>query len=191
MPKVSLSAQKNQAARDYNKFCVDWEERIKKLVSRSRLFSQSDIEEVVQELLVTFYTKDYLGKHDPELSAFSTSVYNFVTTRIKGLRDKRVRLAKREGLSLNEVLMDYQYAGGHDTHMVAFLDFVADSPEVVSMEFIDMVKSVYKELAMIPVTSTINNFPKLFSCIVQQVVYGLSPVCIEALGEKAAAKNGR
>jgi hypothetical protein len=187
MSKVSVSGeQREQGIHDYDKFCVEWEERIKLLVNRSRLFSQSDVDDVVQELLENFYVKDYLEKHDAEKSNFSTSVYTFVSTRIKGLRDRQMRQEWREGLSLNDELPDL--ANGH---YAEFIDLLEGKPETVSYEFIDMVKSVYKELQEIPVKSNGNDFSKLFACLVQQVVYGPSPECVEALGEKNVAREGR
>ena len=190
MPKIPLCDEKSkQVSRDYDTFCAEWEDHIKTFVLRSNLFYLNDIDDVVQDLMEAFYSKDYLEKYDSDKSTFSTSVYNFISIRIRGMRDRRIRHSKRECLSLNTTLRTYD-SGSADKHPDN-IDMLESIPDDISFEFIDMVKSVYKELVKTPVQSTINDYPKLFSCIVQQIVYGISEECIAALGEKAAKRTGR
>lgn len=186
MPKVSLEDARHHAQHDYNKFCVEWGDYIRKLVIGSGSFSYSDIDDVVQELLLIFYEKGYLERYDPlKGTSFSTSVYNFVSKRILRQRDNRFKQMVREGLSLNDTYTV------KELYEVSYIDDLESHPESVSYEFLDTVKSVYAELSKYPAKYLIDDFPKLFSCIVQQIVYGISPECREALGEKVAGKDGR
>ena len=186
MPKVNLECDPDsmdRVSRDYDDFCAQWEGRIRRIVLSYNSFQPCDVNDVVQDMMLEFYAKDALGQYDPTRGTrFSTWVHGFVAKRLLGKRDRLVRQAWREGLSLAIHLED-------DTEQ-SLLDLVhTDNPDL-SVEFADMVTSVYRQLKKTPVTSVINDFPKLFACIVQQTVYGPSEDCIEALGERQAVKQG-
>ena len=183
MSKSKSGSTYDGVARDYNEFCAQWESRIERIVMASKFFPPPDVADIVQELMMDFYVQDGLHKYDPTRGAkFSSWVYGFVSKRLLGKRDRAARLAWRESVSLYAEL---------EKETEEFFD-ILEAPEYdISIEFIDMVTSVYRQLKALPVTSAINDFPKLFSCIVQQTVYGMSPLCIEAIGEQQAAKMGR
>jgi DNA-directed RNA polymerase specialized sigma24 family protein len=192
LPKVTLDKSHSEVARDYDDFCAHWEDRIRHIVFASNAFKFEDVDDIVQDLMLEFYTNDGLGQFDPtQGTKFSTWVHGFAAKRLLGKRDKAVRRWWREGLSLNEVLAD---EGEKD-----FLGELETAPADVSIEFIDMVLSVYRQLKRdkeeLEATSpkgvtTINDYPKLFACIVQQILYGLSEETIAAIGEKQASRTG-
>jgi hypothetical protein len=185
MTKVTLTDETNEVLTDYTEFCQEWEVRIKSIVMGSNLFSMNDIDDIVQDLLTTYYTKSYLEKYDPEKGAsFATSVYNFVTIRIKGMYDNKQRLHKRETLLLDD---DFILDNGD---RIKIIDLVESPPENISIEFIDNITSIYRELEKIPVAEDKNYFPRLFSCIVQQLFFGVSEECVEALGEDIVSRSG-
>jgi DNA-directed RNA polymerase specialized sigma24 family protein len=182
--KVALDYRNDEAIKDYEEFVAEWEVRIRCIVLNSKAFQFCDVDDIVQELLLSLYQKDYLSLYDPTKGTkFSTFIYNFVSRSILGKRDRYARRVWREGLSLS--------VQEENDDEITFFDTLEASPETLSSEFIDLVTSIYKQLKETPVTSAINDFPRLFSSIVQQIVFGISPECIIVLGEEEASKSGR
>jgi len=182
--KVSLDSRNDEAIKDYDEFVAEWEVRIRRIVFNSKSFQYCDIDDVVQELLLSLYQKDYLSLYDPDKGAkFSTFIYNFVSRSILGKRDRYFRRVWREGLPLS--------VHPEDEGEISFFDTLEAAPETFSTEFVDLVMSIYRQLQETPVTSAINDFPRLFRSIVQQIVFGVSPECISVLGEVETNKTGR
>jgi DNA-directed RNA polymerase specialized sigma24 family protein len=186
VPKISLPASVGVTT-DYNKFFAAWEGSIRHIVVTSGSFSRHEVDDIVQELLLSLYEKDYLHRYDPSKNTkLSTFVYNFVIRSILGKRDRVRRLRWREGISLDSLL------ASEDEETVAWIEALLSSkPDELSPEFINLVVSIYKQLKQIPVTNVSNDFPRLFKGIVQQVIYGISPECVQALGETVAKRTGR
>jgi len=185
MTKVSLPEKKN-VQKDYDKFLATWEVSIRRIVLSSGSFTFHEVDDVVQELLLSLYEKDYLTRYDSSKGAkLSTFVHNFVSRSVLGKRDRKYRLLWREGISLDMLL------ASEDEEDAALVETLAKAPEQISPEFLNLVVSIYHQLKETPVTSVSNDFPRLFSGVVQQIVYGISPKCIDALGETAANRTGR
>lgn len=184
MLKNLVERAQEDVVRDYDDFCVKWGDRVRNIVVSKGCFELCDVDDITQDLLAEFVSKDYLSVYDPEKgSKFSTFIYNFTNRRLLGKRDRYVKKIWREGLSLSKTLD----AETGET----FLDNIEDVSVDVSFEFLSTVKSIYRQLLETPVTSTVNNFPKLFSAVIEQMLYGIPESCVLALGEVEADKNGR
>jgi DNA-directed RNA polymerase specialized sigma24 family protein len=185
VPKVPL--QENRRVRkDYDKFFATWEGKIRHIVVRSGSFPRQEVDDVVQELLLSLYEKDYLTRYDSSKNVkFSTFVQNFVRSSILGKRDRLHRHLWREGISLEAFLEN------EDEEDIVWMEELLRSPEQISPEFISLVVSIYHKLKETPVTSSSNNFPGLFKSIVQQVIYGNPSECVKALGETVTRRTGR
>jgi len=187
---VGIKKQRVSAVKDYNEFCQQWKPDIQRMVVDKKAFQFCDVDDVVQELIISLYEKDVLYAYDSSKGAkFSTFIYGFVSRSLLGKRDKYERKTWREGISL--VNKDTRSLPALKKYLPTFNESLEAVPDSISVEFIDLVKSVYQELKNTPVTSAANDFPRLFSSIVQQLFFGLSPECALALGETEAHKSGR
>lgn len=76
-----------------------WAGKLTKTV-RSFGFSEDEVQDVIQELLARFIEgkdqKSYLAYYDPAKGAFSTYMYTFVLTRLRGWRARRDFKARKE-----------------------------------------------------------------------------------------------
>lgn len=184
MAKMKLADSSDSVIRDYDEFCAKYERQIRNLVIGYTSFQPCDVDDIVQDLMTDFFVKDALGQFDPTLGTrLSTWVHGFVARRVLGKRDRVMRYLWREGLSLHAALVE---EGEHN-----FLAKLEDAPAEFSAEFLDTVRSVYRQLSETPVTGALNDFPKLFACLVQQIVFGPSEACRAELGERQAASQGR
>jgi len=193
MSKSDFNSFRSAAEHDYAKFYEQWENRIRNIVVGSREIQFCDVDDVVQDLMTDFYANDGLSEFDSERGTkLSTWVYGFVGKRLLGKRDKALRKTFHEGHSLSE-----HFDAERDNN---FLGFSLISEPESSVDFMDMVTRIYKQLKkdkeeveafrqrpLLP----INDFPRLFSCLVQQVMYGPAPATVEALGVKQACSQGR
>jgi hypothetical protein len=78
-----------------------------------------------------------------------------------------------------------------DEETADFIETLIKIPEQVTPEFIGLVVSIYQQLKETPVTNISNDFPRLFRGIVQQVLYGIPPECVQTLGETITKRTGR
>ncbi len=78
---------------------AQWGGRLAKTV-RSFGFTEDEVPDIIQELLTRFIEgkngKDYLKYYQPEKGAFSTYMYTFVLTRLRGWRARRDFRAGKE-----------------------------------------------------------------------------------------------
>ena len=115
-------------------------------------------------------------------------------SRVLGKRDEYRRKDWHEGLSIDEMSdVFFEQALGEvpvdgDVGLPLQLLFASSVP-TVTQEFLDTCKAIYSELLQTPVTTTLNNFPLLFGCMVRQILVGVSDECRAALGDVVRDKK--
>lgn len=148
------------APKSYEEFLSVWGDYVKAIVKLQNWVLPQNVEDITQEILIDFYSKDYLNKYDPSKSKFNTFMANFTNIRLRGKRTQFNRLKSREVYCIDETREDFNES------FISLLGSVSDTYDI---EVKELINYIYKKLKKSRVTSQVNNYALLFKLIVKEM----------------------